>query len=70
MYMALISGWEDTIAFAEDEEKAKKLAVKYKKKYCKDDLEKWNWGECEDYYGACTYNIKDGTVIFDNEVIK
>ena len=65
MYVAVILGWYEVMSFSEDEEKAKKLAVKEKKKYCKDDLEKWNWEECEEYYGAYTYKIKEGLVLID-----
>ncbi len=63
MFMACIGGWDEVLAFSEDEEKAKRLAVKEKKRRCKDDLEKWNWQECADYYGAWTEEIKEGTVL-------
>ena len=33
MYMAVISGWDEVKAFSEDEEKAKKLAIRKKKEY-------------------------------------
>ena len=65
MYMAVIRGWNQVVAFSEDVEKAKKLAVKEKKKYCKDDLEKWTWERCSEYYGTIVEEIKDGLVIHD-----
>lgn len=37
LYMAIIQGWQPVFAFADTEEKAKKLAVKNKKSFCKDD---------------------------------
>ena len=65
MYMAKICGWDEVLAFSEDEEKAKKLAVKEKKRRCKNDLKKWNWEKCEEYYGAFVEEIKEGTVLTD-----
>lgn len=65
MYLAKICGWNTVVSFSEDKEKAKKLAVREKKKYCKDDLEKWNWKECEEYYGAEITEIKEGLVLTD-----
>jgi len=65
MYMAVISGWNVVVAFSEDEEKAKKLAVGTKKKHCVDDLEKWNWKECKEFYGAYVKKVEEGTVIYD-----
>ncbi len=65
MYMAVIRGWYEVRAFSEDKEKAKQLAVRKKKRYCKDDLEEWNWKECEEYYGAYVEKIKEGMVLID-----
>ena len=63
MYMAVIKGWTEVRAFSEDKSKAKDLAVKKKKSLCQDDLNKWNWEECDIYYGAYVAEIKEGTVI-------
>lgn len=63
MWMAIIKGWTDIEAFSESEEKAKKLALKEKKRLCKDDLEKWTWETCDEYYGAYTIEIKDGLIL-------
>ena len=65
MYMAAIRGWYEIRAFSEDKEKAQKLAVKEKKKLCKDDLKKWNWKECEEYYGAYVEEISEGKVLVE-----
>lgn len=65
MWLAKIIGWTQVVASSEDKEKAKKLAVKAMKKRCKDDLEKWNWEECEKYYVAYTEEIKEGAVLND-----
>ena len=61
--MAYISGWQPVAAFSEDEKTAKSLAVKKKKKFCKDDLDRWTWETVADYYGAWVKEIKEGTVI-------
>jgi hypothetical protein len=63
MFLAYIGGWNPIIAFAEQEETAKKKAVKEKKERFKDDLEKWTWETVSEYYGAFTQEVKDGTVI-------
>ena len=63
MYMAYVCGWQSVAAFSEDEETAKKLAVKEKKRYCKDDLDRWTWNNVEEYYGAWVEKVKEGTVI-------
>ena len=63
MWMAVIRGWTDIEAFSESEEKAKKLALKEKKRLCKDDLEKWTWETCYEYYGAYTIEIKEGLIL-------
>ena len=63
MYMAYIGGWDPVMAFSVDEKKAKTLALVYKKQRCADDLDKWNWKECEEYYGAWVETIEEGTVI-------
>ena len=63
MYMAFIRGWDPVVAFSEDEKTAKKLAIKEKKKSCKDDLDKWSWKTVEEYYGAWVKEIKEGMVI-------
>lgn len=63
MWMAVIKGWTDIEAFSENEEKAKKLALKEKKRLCKDDLEKWTWETCDEYYGAYTIEIKEGLIL-------
>ena len=63
MYMAFIGGWDSVAAFSEDEKTAKKLAIREKKRYCKDDLDKWSWNNVKDYYGAWVQEVKEGTVI-------
>lgn len=63
MYMAVIQGWADVEAFSEDKEKAKRLAVKEKKRLCKDDLEKWTWETCDEFYGAWVIEIAEGKVL-------
>lgn len=71
MFMAHIGGYDSVQVFSEDREKAKKKAVQLKRVRCLHDLEKWNWKECESYYGAWVKEIKEGTVLFDNrEVIR
>lgn len=66
MYMAHIGGWDTVQAFSEDKEKAKKLAVKQKKKWCRDDLDKWTWETCDEYYGAWVVEIKEGLILSEN----
>lgn len=68
MYMAHIDGWDSVQAFSEDKEKAKKMALKQKKEWCRDDLEKWTWEECCNYYGAWVVEIKDGMVLENNRI--
>jgi len=63
MYMATIQGWTEIRAFSEDEEKAKKLALKRKKELCRDDLTKWTWETVSEYYGAYTTEIKEGLIL-------
>ncbi len=65
LYMAKIGGWNPVIAFASDEETAKKNAVKEKKKWFHNDLEKWNWETVSEYYGASVEIITDGTVLVE-----
>lgn len=65
MWMATIYGWDVKTAFSEDKEKAKRLALKAKKRTCRDDLDKWTWENCEDYYGVSLVEIKEGMVIED-----
>ena len=65
MYMAHIYGWTEVTAFSEDMEKAKKLAVKKKKAFCKDDLNKWTWETVSEYYGAKVFKISEGLVFTD-----
>ena len=63
MYMAMIGGWTNVAAFSEDENTAKKLAIKEKKKWCKDDLKRWTWKNVEEEYEAWVMEIKEGTVL-------
>ena len=63
MYMAIIQEWTEVRAFSEDEEKAKKLALKRKKALCRDDLNKWTWETVSEYYGAYTVEIKEGLIL-------
>lgn len=70
MWMAIIDGWTDVEVFSDSEEKAKRLAVKEKKKLCRDDLDKWTWETCQEYYGASTEEIKEGTVLVERRKIK
>lgn len=65
IYMAVIDGWTDVEAFSTDPEKAKRLAVKEKKLLCKDDLSKWTWESCREYYGAWVEEINEGTVLVE-----
>lgn len=67
MYMAKIDGWTPVAAFSEDEEKAKKLAIKKKKALCKDEPVKWKWEEMEEYFGASCWKIKEGMVLTEYE---
>lgn len=62
MYMAIIGGWDEVTVFHDNPNTAKSIAVKEKKKRCVNDLDKWTWQECKDYYGANLYEIKSGTV--------
>jgi hypothetical protein len=64
--MAHIDGWDSVQVFSEDKEKAKRKAVQIKKKRCRDDLDEWNWEECDNYYGAWVIEIKEGLVLIDN----
>lgn len=66
MWMAHIDGYDSVQVFSEDKEKAKKKAVQIKKKRCRDDLDKWTWEECEEFYGAWVVEIKEGLVLYDN----
>ena len=66
MYMACIGGWDNVQAFSDDKEKAKQLALNEKRKLCKDDLEKWTWAECEEYYGAWVVELHESLVLYDN----
>ena len=70
MWIAVIGGWTDVEAFSDSEEKAKRLAVKEKKRLCKDDLEKWTWETCEEYYGAYTEEIKEGTILVERRKVR
>ena len=63
MYMAIISGWQEVAAFSNDKSKAQNLAVKKKKSLCPDELDKWTWENCEEYFGAYVEEIKDGTAL-------
>lgn len=65
MYMAIIRGWTSVVAFSEDQEKAKKMAIKKKKSFAKDELDKWTWDTVSEYYGAFVEEIKEGTVLTD-----
>lgn len=62
-YMAYIDGWQPVIAFGSTEIDAKKLALRAKKKKCRDDLEKWTWDRVHEYYGAWVEEVKDGKII-------
>jgi hypothetical protein len=63
--MAVIHGWTDVEAFSTDPDTAKKLAIKKKKALCKDDLKKWTWETCDEYYGAHLTEIYDGSVLVE-----
>lgn len=63
MYMAMIIGFNPVLAFSEDMEKAKRKAIKEKKSFCKDDLEKWTWETVSEFYGAGVMLVTDGTTI-------
>ena len=66
MWMAHIGGYQSIQVFSEDKRKAKQEAVNIKKKICRDDLDKWNWEACKEYYGAWTVEIKEGTILYEN----
>lgn len=65
MYMAIIRGWTEVAAFSEDAEKAKKLAIKKKKSFAKEELDKWTWERVEEYFGAYVTEIKEELVLTD-----
>lgn len=65
MYMAVIRGWTEVAAFSEDAEKAKKMAIRKKKSFAKDDLDKWTWDAVDEYYGAYVTEIKEGLILTD-----
>ena len=65
MYMAIIYGWQTVTAFSENKEKAKRLAVNAKKASCRDDLTRWTWASCAEYYGARVTEIREGDIITD-----
>lgn len=62
MYMAVIYGYTSVYAFSKNKETAKNLAVSKKKEFCKDELTKWNWDACNEYYGAEVMTIKEGMI--------
>lgn len=62
MYMAYIGGWNEVIAFSNDQKTAEKLAVSKKKSTCRDDLDKWTWETVREYYGAYSIPVNDGDV--------
>lgn len=68
MFMANIGGWTDVYAFAETAEKAKKLAVAKKKSFARDDLTRWTWDACVEYYGASCIEIKPNTAYTEDEI--
>ena len=63
LYMVTIHGWTEVKVFSADIEKAKKIAIREKKKFAKDDLEKWTWETVSEYYGTSIDKIADGTII-------
>ena len=65
LYMAKIGGWNPVIAFASDEETAKKIAVKEKKKWFHEDLKTWTWETVSEFYGAKVELVTDGTVLVE-----
>lgn len=74
MYMVTIMGWTEVTAFSTDLETAKKLALKEKKRLCKDDAQSmlhytnipgpaWSWERVSEYFGTRVEEITNGTVI-------
>jgi hypothetical protein len=63
MYMARIDGWDVVLAFSNNPEKAKELAVEKKKSIARDDLDEWTWETVSEYYGADLVEVKDGMVL-------
>lgn len=68
MYMATIFGYTEIRAFAETEEKAKKQALKIKKRLFPDEpIDKWTWDSVESYYGANVVEIKPNMYMIDSQ---
>lgn len=70
LYMAIIKGWTEVVAFSTSLEKAKKLAVQRKKELCSDDViyldnHKWTWESCDNWWGTNIEEITDGTILSD-----
>ncbi len=64
MYVAVVEGYTVIHAFSESEKKAQKLAVAEKRRLCPDEpIDAWTWERCEEYFGAYSQEITEGTII-------
>lgn len=68
MYMAIIYGYTEVMAFSEDMKTAQKLALKKKKQLCRDDLDKWTWETASEYYGSKVVLLSEKLVMTDGEL--
>ncbi len=67
MYAVKIHGWTEIVVFSADIEKAKRKAVREKKRLCHDDLNKWTWETVTEYYGTSVIEIKEGLMLVEGE---
>ena len=70
MYIAIIHGWEEVIAFGSTEKEAQDLAIKEKRDLCPDEfidddegVDSWNWDTMTEYFGARSEKVTSGLVI-------
>ena len=72
MYMAMINGWNDIMAFDTDKETAKSNAVwKAQCLALRDDVDgpdEWTWDAVQEYYGAYIVKIGNDLVIDEDGV--
>lgn len=67
MYAVKIFGWTEIVVFSADKEKAKRKAVREKKRLCRDDLDKWTWETVTEFYGTSVIEIKEGLMLVEGE---
>ena len=68
MYMAGIGGWLDVLAFANTPEEAKRIAIKNKRRLCKDEEDvMWTWEGVQEYFGAYLLELKPNSVFIPEE---